>query len=75
MNKKGGKKSGVFVPLIDLDSSVGFTQFWPGSHAHPELAGFGPAAPMLGLFYPYTRSLLFLYILTSQASGGLGFRA
>lgn len=38
----------VFVPLVDLDSLVGFTQFWPGTHHHPKLAGFGASAPILG---------------------------
>ena len=35
----------LFVPLIDLvDKKVGYTQFWPGSHAHRKLAGMGPVA-------------------------------
>lgn len=34
----------VFVPLIDLNESVGYTQFWPGSHAHRKLVGLGPFA-------------------------------
>ena len=34
----------LFVPLIDLDDTVGFTQFWPGSHRHKDLVGFGPFA-------------------------------
>ena len=34
----------LFVPLIDLDNLVGFTQFWPGSHRYKELVGFGPFA-------------------------------
>ncbi len=34
----------LFVPLIDLNHTVGFTQFWPGSHKHRELVGFGPFA-------------------------------
>eukprot|EP01126_Amoeba_proteus_P024594 TRINITY_DN2473_c0_g1_i15.p1 TRINITY_DN2473_c0_g1~~TRINITY_DN2473_c0_g1_i15.p1 ORF type:complete len:189 (-),score=7.07 TRINITY_DN2473_c0_g1_i15:85-651(-) len=37
----------VFVPLIDLDREVGFTQFWPGTHKYSELIGFGPACPQL----------------------------
>jgi ectoine hydroxylase-related dioxygenase (phytanoyl-CoA dioxygenase family) len=38
----------VFLALIDLDPTVGFTQFWPGTHRHAGLAGFGRAAPLLG---------------------------
>ena len=38
----------VFLALIDLDPTVGFTQFWPGTHRHSGLAGFGRAAPLLG---------------------------
>lgn len=34
----------VFIPLIDLNESVGFTQFWPKSHWTKDLAGFGPIA-------------------------------
>ncbi len=34
----------IFVPLIDLDHIVGFTQFWPGTHKYKELVGFGPLA-------------------------------
>ncbi|KAL3921994.1 MAG: hypothetical protein SGILL_002445 [Bacillariaceae sp.] len=34
----------LFVPLIDLDDDVGYTQFWPGSHAHRQLVGMGPVA-------------------------------
>jgi hypothetical protein len=34
----------LFVPLIDLDHTVGFTQFWPGSHKYKDLIGFGPFA-------------------------------
>ena len=34
----------LFVPLIDLDHTVGFTQFWPGSHNYKDLVGFGPFA-------------------------------
>jgi ectoine hydroxylase-related dioxygenase (phytanoyl-CoA dioxygenase family) len=37
----------VFVPLINLTQSVGFTQFWPGSHLSDGLIGFGAAAEML----------------------------
>jgi len=38
----------VFVPLVDLDDSTGFTQFWPKSHAYKGLVGLGPCAPVLG---------------------------
>ena len=38
----------VFVPLIDLDRVVGFTQFWPGTHMRSGLIGLGCAAPLLG---------------------------
>ena len=38
----------VFVPLVDLDATVGFTQFWPGSHAQSQLVGFGEACAVLG---------------------------
>jgi hypothetical protein len=38
----------VFLALIDLDRTVGFTQFWPSTHRHAGLAGFGRAAPVLG---------------------------
>jgi hypothetical protein len=34
----------LFIPLIDLNESVGYTQFWPGSHAHEQLVGLGPFA-------------------------------
>lgn len=37
----------VFVPLLDLTADTGCTQFWPGSHMHAHLLGFGPAAPVL----------------------------
>ncbi|KAG1667527.1 hypothetical protein FOA52_013717 [Chlamydomonas sp. UWO 241] len=37
----------VFVPLIDLDVTVGFTQFWLGSHVTSGLIGFGSAARVL----------------------------
>ena len=39
----------VFVPLIDLSPEVGFTRFWPGTHAYAGLRGFGGAAEGLGL--------------------------
>jgi ectoine hydroxylase-related dioxygenase (phytanoyl-CoA dioxygenase family) len=38
----------VFVPLVDLTAATGFTSFWPGSHRHAGLLGFGPAATALG---------------------------
>ncbi|CAB9498708.1 Phytanoyl-CoA dioxygenase (PhyH) [Seminavis robusta] len=38
----------LFLPLIDLDETVGYTQFWPASHQHRALAGFGPAAHVTG---------------------------
>jgi hypothetical protein len=38
----------VFIALVDLDRTVGFTQFWPGTHRYADLAGFGGAAPVLG---------------------------
>eukprot|EP00040_Diaphanoeca_grandis_P029935 m.176191 g.176191 ORF g.176191 m.176191 type:complete len:458 (+) comp31842_c8_seq1:240-1613(+) len=34
----------VFVPLIDLNRNVGFTQFWPASHRNKGLLGFGGAS-------------------------------
>jgi hypothetical protein len=34
----------LFVPLIDLNEDVGYTQFWPGSHAHRKLVGMGSVA-------------------------------
>jgi hypothetical protein len=37
----------IFVPLIDLNVSVGYTEFWPGSHEHKGLIGFGAAAELL----------------------------
>ena len=36
----------LFIPLIDLNESVGYTQFWPGSHQHCDLVGFGPVATL-----------------------------
>ena len=38
----------VFAPLIDLSETVGYTQFWPGSHKYQGLLGFGPAAEEIG---------------------------
>ena len=55
----------LFLPLIDLDDVTGFTQFWPGSHRHKDLYGFGPVAQLAeatfdgkcqagdGIFYDY----------------------
>lgn len=37
----------VFMPLIDLDQTTGFTQFFLKSHKTSELIGFGEAASML----------------------------
>lgn len=48
----------VFTPLIDLSETVGFTQFWPGSHKYEKLLGFGPAAEELGEFFNMTRTSL-----------------
>ncbi|EDQ87172.1 uncharacterized protein MONBRDRAFT_33513 [Monosiga brevicollis MX1] len=36
----------VFLPLMDLDRTVGFTQFWPGSHKYDSLLGFGHACTL-----------------------------
>ena len=36
----------LFVPLIDLNDTVGYTQFWPGSHRWRALVGFGPVAAL-----------------------------
>ena len=38
----------VFVPLCDLSPELGFTQFWPGTHRHDRLLGFGGACEVLG---------------------------
>ena len=38
----------LFVPLIDLNATVGYTQFWPGSHRYRDLVGFGPVAALAG---------------------------
>lgn len=37
----------AFLPLVDLSQDVGFTQFWPGSHKHEQLIGFGEACPIV----------------------------
>ena len=34
----------LFLPLIDLNDNVGFTQFWPGSHRSKNFLGFGQVA-------------------------------
>ena len=34
----------LFIPLIDLDETTGYTQFWPASHRSKGLMGFGPVA-------------------------------
>jgi ectoine hydroxylase-related dioxygenase (phytanoyl-CoA dioxygenase family) len=36
----------LFVPLVDLNEEIGYTQFWPGSHQHRALIGFGPVAKL-----------------------------
>lgn len=36
----------LFIPLINLNDEVGFTQFWPKSHYSRQLAGFGPVAQL-----------------------------
>lgn len=38
----------LFLPLIDLNETVGYTQFWPGSHRYRDLVGFGPVATLAG---------------------------
>lgn len=38
----------VFVPLVDLTPETGYTSFWPRSHRHAGLLGFGPAATAFG---------------------------
>jgi hypothetical protein len=38
----------LFIPLIDLNEDVGFTQFWPGSHRSRDLMGFGKVAELTG---------------------------
>jgi ectoine hydroxylase-related dioxygenase (phytanoyl-CoA dioxygenase family) len=38
----------VFLPLIDLDATVGFTQFYPRSHRHQALLGMGGASLATG---------------------------
>lgn len=44
----------LFVPLVDLDETIGGTQFWPGSHRYRDLAGFGPVATLVGATYETT---------------------
>lgn len=34
----------LFIPLIDLNQDVGYTQFWPGSHRNSNWMGFGRLA-------------------------------
>ncbi len=41
----------LFIPLIDLDGTTGYTQFWPGSHRNRGLAGFGPVAEITGAIW------------------------
>ena len=38
----------LFIPLMDLNETVGYTQFWPGSHRYRDLAGFGQVATLVG---------------------------
>lgn len=38
----------VFMALLDLDDTVGYTEFWPTSHKNAGLLGFGAAAHALG---------------------------
>jgi hypothetical protein len=38
----------VFMSLVDLDDTVGYTEFWPESHKTAGLLGFGCAAKILG---------------------------
>ena len=38
----------VFMTLLDLDDTVGYTEFWPTSHKNAGLLGFGAAAHALG---------------------------
>lgn len=41
----------LFIPLIDLDDTTGYTQFWPASHQYRGLAGFGPVAEIAEATY------------------------
>jgi ectoine hydroxylase-related dioxygenase (phytanoyl-CoA dioxygenase family) len=41
----------MFLPLIPLDDEVGYTQFWPGSHRHRDLVGFGKVAEIANATY------------------------
>jgi len=34
----------LFIPLINLQKEVGYTQFWPRSHYNRDLSGFGKVA-------------------------------
>ena len=38
----------VFVPLCDLSTEVGGTEFWPGSHVNDKVIGFGQTATVMG---------------------------
>ena len=42
--EKGRYAVCLFIPLIDLSQSTGYTQFWPGSHVSSQLLGFGTVA-------------------------------
>ena len=38
----------LFIPLIDLNDEIGYTQFWPGTHRYRNLIGFGKVAEISG---------------------------
>lgn len=63
----------VFVPLINLTPELGCTQFWPGSHKHEQLLGFGPAAPILHCtveaYVPAGHAVLYDYRLMHRGRG------
>lgn len=41
----------LFIPLIDLNEEVGYTQFWPGTHRYRDLVGFGKVGEIVGSTY------------------------
>jgi len=41
----------LFIPLIDLNEEVGYTQFWPGTHRYRGLVGFGKVGEIAGSTY------------------------
>ena len=41
-----------FIPLIDSNGIVGYTQFWPGSHNNAGLIGFGPVVEITQPTWP-----------------------